>query len=92
MLEHTFSIFRLAKSSIVTPVTLAQFGGGFRMGQAIGATNRNGEYPVENPLTPQDLLATVYHHLGIDHKQAFLDYFGRPVHILPSGEVIKELL
>lgn len=67
-------------------------GGGFKMGQAIGATNRNGEYPVENPLTPQDLLATIYHHLGIDHKHSFLDYFGRPVHILPSGNVIKDLL
>ena len=67
-------------------------GGGFRMGQAIGATNRHGEYPVERPLTPQDLLATMYHHLGIDPTQAIPDYFGRPVHILPHGEVIKELL
>ncbi len=67
-------------------------GGGFRMGQAIGATNRNGEYPIERPLTPQDLLATMYHHLGIDHEQSIPDYFGRPVHILPHGKVIKELL
>ena len=39
-------------------------GGGLRMGQVIGATNRRGEHPVERPLTPKDLLATIYRHLG----------------------------
>src|SRR5690606_30149172 len=34
-------------------------GGGWRMGQVIGATNSKAEYPVQRPLTPQDLLATV---------------------------------
>ncbi len=67
-------------------------GGGYRMGQVIGATNRHGEHPVERPLTPQDLLATVYHHLGINHEKTIPDYFGRPIHILPSGKVIRELL
>ena len=67
-------------------------GGGFNMGQVIGATNRKGEYPVERPLSPQDLLATIYHHLGIDFEHAIPDYFGRPVHILPHGSVIKELV
>src|SRR5262245_20609672 len=41
-------------------------GGGMRMGQVIGATNSRGEHPRERPLSPQDLLATVYHHLGVD--------------------------
>ncbi|MEC9095459.1 MAG: DUF1501 domain-containing protein [Planctomycetota bacterium] len=67
-------------------------GGGFRMGEVIGATNRNGEYPTERPLTPQDLLATIYHHLGIDYGMTIPDYFGRPVHILSKGKMIKELL
>ena len=67
-------------------------GGGFQMGQVIGATNRNGEHPVERPLSPQDLLATIYHHLGIDFQHAIPDYFGRPVHILQHGNVIKELV
>ena len=43
-------------------------GGGLRMGQVVGATNRRGEYPNERPLTPKDLLATIYRHLGIDHR------------------------
>ena len=38
------------------------------MGQVIGATNSKAEYPTERPLTPQDLLATVYRHLGIDPR------------------------
>ena len=67
-------------------------GGGLRMGQVIGATNRRGEYPVERPLTPQDLLATIYRHLGIDHRAEFRDFSGRPIRILPDGEPIRELI
>jgi hypothetical protein len=37
------------------------------------ATNRRGEHPVERPLTPKDLLATVYRHLGIDDRAEFRD-------------------
>ncbi len=59
-------------------------GGGLRMGQVIGATNRRGEYPVARPLTPKDLLATIYQHLGIDHRAEFLD-FSRPPDPNPAG-------
>src|SRR3954466_12313136 len=67
-------------------------GGGLRMGQVIGATNRRGEDPVERPLTPKDLLATIYRHLGIDHRAEFRDLSGRPIPILPEGEPIRELV
>jgi hypothetical protein len=67
-------------------------GGGLRMGQVIGATNRRGEYPVERPLAPKDLLATMYRHLGIDHRAEFVDFSGRPIRILPEGEPIRELI
>jgi uncharacterized protein (DUF1501 family) len=67
-------------------------GGGLRMGQVIGATNRRGEHPVERPLTPKDLLATIYRHLGIDHRAEFRDLSGRPIRILPEGEPIGELI
>jgi hypothetical protein len=67
-------------------------GGGLRTGQVVGATNARGEYPKERPLTPQDLLATVYRHLGIDYRQALYDTAGRPVPILAEGEPILELL
>ena len=67
-------------------------GGGLRMGQVIGATNRRGEYPVERRLTPQDLLATIDRHLGIDHRAEFRDLSGRPMRILADGEPIRELI
>jgi hypothetical protein len=67
-------------------------GGGLRMGQVIGATNRCVEHPVDRPLTPKDLLATIYRHLGIDHGHEFRDLSGRPFPILPEGEAIRELI
>lgn len=67
-------------------------GGGLRMGQAIGATNGKAEYPTERPYTPQDLLATIYRHLGIDYTRSFNDFFGRPVPILSEGRPISELI
>lgn len=67
-------------------------GGGLRMGQVVGATNSKGEYPVERPLSPQDLLATIYRHLGVDYRQSFRDFSGRPVPILSDGEPIRELV
>jgi hypothetical protein len=67
-------------------------GGGLRTGQVVGATNARGEYPKERPLTPKDLLATIYRHLGIDHRQEFKDFNGRPVPILGEGQPIEELI
>lgn len=67
-------------------------GGGMRTGQVVGSTDSRGERPKERPLTPNDLWATVYRHLGIDWTQAYLDSRGRPMPILPFGEPIAELL
>jgi hypothetical protein len=67
-------------------------GGGLRMGQVIGATTSKAEYPVERPLSPQDLLATIYRHLGIDPRTTIDDFAGRPQHILSGGEPIRELV
>lgn len=67
-------------------------GGGLRMGQVIGATNARGEYPKDRPLSPQDLLATIYRHLGVDPRHEFPDFAGRPIPVLPYGQPIAELL
>jgi hypothetical protein len=67
-------------------------GGGLRMGQVVGATNSKAEYPVERPYSPQDLLATIYRHLGIDVQQSFRDHAGRPIPILGEGTPITELV
>jgi len=73
-------------------ISAAVAGGGLRGGQVIGRTNARAEYPVERALTPVDLLATVYHVLGIDPRLQFKDHTGRPVSILDGGEPIRELV
>lgn len=65
-------------------------GGGKRMGQIIGATNSNGEHPIQRELSPQNFRSMIFHHLGIDYHQTFLDAAGRPIYI-STGEHIPEL-
>jgi len=67
-------------------------GGGLRMGQVIGATDARGAYPVDSPYTPQDLLATIYRHLGVDVHHTFTDFTGRPIPILHEGQPIRQLV
>jgi uncharacterized protein (DUF1501 family) len=67
-------------------------GGGLRMGQVVGSTDARGERPKDRPLTPCDLWATVYQHLGIDPERTFPDHTGRPMPILPHGSPIRELI
>jgi uncharacterized protein (DUF1501 family) len=68
-------------------------GGGLRVGQVVGSTTARGEHPRVRPLTPNDLWATMFRHLGIDYAHtAFPDHRGRPMPILPYGEPIAELL
>jgi hypothetical protein len=68
-------------------------GGRFRMGQTIGQSDERGAYIVDRPLHPEDVMATIYHHLGIDARQtAIPDRTGRPMYLVERGEVIRELL
>jgi hypothetical protein len=67
-------------------------GGGMKVGQVIGSTNDKGERPRERKLHPNDVWATVYHNLGIDPQQTFINNAGRPVPILPHGKPIAELM
>ena len=67
-------------------------GGGMRTGQAIGATNRLGEYAKERPVHFQEIMATLYHNLGINPDLTTLtDPTGRPQHLVES-RAIKELV
>jgi hypothetical protein len=66
-------------------------GGGFARGKVIGASNSKGEVPKERPVTPADLLVTLYHQMGIDPETSFTNRSGRPVTIGSTGRVIEEL-
>lgn len=72
-------------------MSLLVSGGGMPTGQVIGATNSKAEYPVERPMSPNDLWATIYTHLGINYDDSFNDLQGRPMPILPFGDPIREL-
>src|SRR5262245_39461292 len=68
-------------------------GGGLQMGQVVGATNARAERSTGNPYTPQNMLATLYHALGIDAANTTLpDQTGRPIYLLDDPEKIKELV
>jgi hypothetical protein len=67
-------------------------GGGLKMGQYVGATSAGGEYPTTRPYTPQNVLATLYHVLGIDPSATLPDHSGRPRYLLDQRDPIVELI
>jgi hypothetical protein len=67
-------------------------GGGLKMGQVVGSTDARAEYPTSRACSPQDVLATMYHVLGIDYRHEFRDAAQRPLAILNEGVPIRELV
>lgn len=72
--------------------TLALAGGGLKMGQAVGESTAKAEVPKTAPISPQDLMATVFHVLGIPQSLHFNDPTGRPVPMVNGGRVIRDLV
>ncbi|HEV7226671.1 MAG TPA: DUF1501 domain-containing protein [Pirellulales bacterium] len=66
-------------------------GGPIQGGRVLGSSDQHGAFPKANPKTPQDVLATMYKHLGIDVERQYLNSAGRPITVLPSGTPIAEL-
>ena len=68
-------------------------GGGMKVGQVIGSTDKLGGSAAARPLHYRDVLATVYHNMGIDPHAFVRDKADRPVSILPpETELIRELI
>jgi uncharacterized protein (DUF1501 family) len=68
-------------------------GGRLPRGIVVGASDAHGAYVADRPLSPEDVAATIYHHLGIDgRKVAFPDRAGRPLYLVEQGEPIRELV
>ncbi len=67
-------------------------GGGIKGGVVHGASNETGSEPAEKGFSPDDVAATFYHTLGIDHTKEYHTSTGRPVMIVRDGHVIPELL
>jgi hypothetical protein len=72
--------------------TLALAGGGLRMGQVVGESTAKAELPKTTPITPQHLMATVFHVLGIPQDLHYKDPTGRPVPMIDGGKPIAEVI
>ena len=67
-------------------------GGGLKVGQVVGASSPKGEVPVDEPYRPENVLAMVYRHLGINPHSTFEDHSGRPRFVLEERGLIRELI
>jgi Protein of unknown function (DUF1501) len=66
-------------------------GGPVKGGRVVGESDAKGAYPKANPKTPQDVLMTMYRHLGVDTEAQYLNGAGRPITVISSGNIIEEL-
>jgi uncharacterized protein (DUF1501 family) len=71
--------------------TLIMGGAGIRGGRIVGASNALAEKPASEPISPEDLAATMFNQLGIDPKSEIHAMDGRPHLIVNRGRVIQEL-
>jgi hypothetical protein len=67
-------------------------GGGIKGGYVHGASDRVGALPSRNPVSPADIVATIYHCLGISNDLELRDRLDRPFHLVPWGAPIQELV
>lgn len=72
-------------------MSMALAGGGLTHGQVIGATESDGGHIKERPVTPGDLAATIYRHMGVPLDATYLEPSGRPRFIVEEGRPISEL-
>lgn len=72
--------------------SIALAGGGIKRGTVVGASDRLGGDVLSTPVSPKDILATMYHLLGIDAEATVPDRLGRPMRIAGEGHVRHELI
>jgi hypothetical protein len=72
--------------------TLALAGGGLKMGLTVGESAPKVDVPKSTPIRPQDLMATIFHVLGIDSRIQFVNNSGRPTYMIEDGKAIEELI
>ncbi len=67
-------------------------GAGIKRGHVIGKTDAIGGTVIDSPLTAKDILATIYHLIGIDPEIALIDRLNRPVPLVHDGKVVADML
>ncbi|MBI1915757.1 MAG: DUF1501 domain-containing protein, partial [Planctomycetes bacterium] len=67
-------------------------GGGVARGRVVGKSDKIAGSVAERPVSPKDILATIYHLLGIDPETMVSDRTGRPLPLVPGASVVGEVL
>jgi len=67
-------------------------GAGINAGTVLGASDAQGGFVKNRPVSPEDILATMYHLKGIDHQTTIPDRLGRQVRLVENGQIVPELL
>jgi hypothetical protein len=67
-------------------------GGGVRAGFVLGSSDRYGALPDTRPVSPGDVVATLYHLLGLDPRSEIHDPLGRPFQLVREGDVLGEII
>lgn len=103
MLDETLVVWggEFGRSPKINPVagrdhwghvfSAALAGGGVQGGRVHGASDRQGGYPLEGRAEPQDLIATIFHTLGIHPEATLEDQQGRP-YLATTGKPIEAIL
>ncbi|MFO0966477.1 MAG: DUF1501 domain-containing protein [Gemmataceae bacterium] len=71
--------------------TVVFAGGGAKGGFTFGASDKRGAYPSQSPVAPGDIVATIYHALGIPSDLELRDRLNRPIALLPEGAPIRDV-
>ncbi len=72
--------------------SVALAGGGIRGGHVHGKSSAGGEEVEDNPVSPSDIAATLFHQMGIDPEKKLMSPGDRPIDIVRDGRVIRDLL
>jgi len=67
-------------------------GGGIKAGYIYGTSDATATEPENDPLTVEDLAATVYHLLGINHEKKLMSPGNRPIDIVREASIRKDLI
>ncbi len=67
-------------------------GGGLKRGVVLGSSTKAGDLPLDRPLHFNDVLATIYHQMGVPTDTVFHNQFGQPSPVLLRGNPIPELI
>jgi hypothetical protein len=67
-------------------------GGGLKRGYIHGASDAIAAEPKDNPVSPEDLVRTIYQQLGVNASKELIAPGDRPLRIVDGGRVIKDIL